>query len=77
MYIHTNSTNRASMLSDPFPIFSQGEVLDYALSQLDPKGGEEHQSQDALAREVADMKEEVATLKSQLHTLNSIRKKLT
>ena len=56
---------------------SQGEVLDNALSQLDPKGGTVHQSQDALAREVADMKEEVASLKSQLHTLNSIRKKLT
>ena len=53
-------------------------MLDNALTQLDPHGNvAHHHSNDALSREVGQMKEEVTALKTQLQTLNSIRQKLT
>ena len=62
------------------PVLAQGEALDGALAQLGPDdgGGSGHsvQSEEAMGREVEAMREEVASLKTQLHTLNSIRKKM-
>jgi hypothetical protein len=63
--------------------YPQGEVLDHALAQLGPgvdggggRQGVQRQSEEAIGREVEAMKEEVTSLKTQLHTLNSIRKKM-
>ena len=71
------------------PPAGQGEALDHALAQLGPGGGDgdsggsgggrqsrQRQSEEAIAREVEGMREEVTSLKTQLHTLNSIRKKM-
>ena len=71
------------------PLAGQGETLDHALAQLGPGGGDgdsggsgggrqsrQRQSEEAIAREVEGMREEVTSLKTQLHTLNSIRKKM-
>ena len=49
--------------------------MDNALAQLGPSV-DQSQSEEALGREVEAMKEEVASLRTQLHTLNSIRKKM-
>lgn len=56
---------------------SQGDVLDSALVQLGSNTAVSQQSNDGLAREVEEMKEEVTALKTQLQTLNAIRAKLT
>ena len=66
------------------PLAGQGEALDHALAQLGPggdgdsggQGRQSRQSEEAIAREVEGMREEVTSLKTQLHTLNSIRKKM-
>ena len=68
------------------PPAGQGEALDHALAQLGPGGGDgdsgggrqsrQRQSEEAIAREVEGMREEVTSLKTQLHTLNFIRKKM-
>lgn len=49
--------------------------MDSALAQLGPGGGGQSQSEEAIGREVEAMREEMASLRTQLHTLNSIRKK--
>ena len=53
---------------------TQGEALDNALVQLGPV--EHGWSEETMAREVEGMREEVTAFKTQLHTLNSIRKKM-
>ena len=50
--------------------------MENALAQLGPGGGGQSQSEEAIGREVEAMREEMASLRTQLHTLNSIRKKM-